>query len=64
MAKKKEQAKKTMRDAMRDSYRKLIENRKFDSPFDEQDTNDAAGQSIEDYIKKRQFFNNPQSPRA
>ena len=37
------------------------------SPFDTQNTNDAAGQSLEDFMKefkKRQFFNNPQSPRA
>ena len=67
MAKKKDQVKKTMRDAMRDSYKQLLKNRKFDNPFDEQDTNDAAGKSIEDFIKehkRRQFFNNPQSPRA
>ena len=67
MAKKKDQVKKTMRDAMRDSYKQLLKNRKFDNPFDEQDTNDAAGKSIEEFMKeykRRQFFENPQSPRA
>ena len=52
---------------MQDAYKKMIKNRKFDNPFDAQDTNDAAGQTLDDFIKeykKRQFFNNPQSPRA
>jgi len=59
--------KKKNKDGQRDAYRKLIKNRKFDNPFDAQDTNDAAGKSIEQFIKdykRRQFFENPQSPRA
>ena len=59
--------KKTGQDAMRDAYKRMIKNRKFDNPFDAQDTNDASGKSIEDFIKeykRRQFFENPQSPRA
>ena len=59
--------KKTGQEAMRDAYKKMIKNRKFDNPFDAQDTNDAAGKSIEEFMKeykRRQFFENPQSPRA
>jgi len=59
--------KKNGQEAMREAYKKMIKNRKFDNPFDDKNTNDAAGRSIEDFIKeykKRQFFNNPQSPRA
>ena len=40
-------------------------------PFDAQDTNDAAGKSIDEMIKqikkdlrKEQFFKNPKYPRA
>ncbi len=36
-------------------------------PFDEVDTNDAAGKSLEEFMKdykRRQWFENPQSPRA
>ena len=53
--------------AMRDAYKKMIKNRKYDNPFDAQDTNDAKGKSIDEFIedfKRRQFFENPQSPRA
>ena len=59
--------KKNGQEAMRDAYKRMIKNRKFDNPFDAQDTNDASGKSIEDFIKeykRRQFFENPQSPRA
>ena len=59
--------KKNGQKAMQDAYKKMIKNRKFDNPFDAQDTNDAAGQSLDDFIKeykRRKFFNNPQSPRA
>ena len=60
-------AKKKKQNGQRDAYRKLIKNRKFDNPFDFQDTNDAAGKSIDELMKefkRRQFFENPQSPRA
>ncbi len=68
MAKKKN---KNGQEAMRDAYKKMIKNRKFDNPFDAQKTDDARGKSIDELIKelekdvrREQFFKNPKYPRA